>query len=249
MNFLALGAKSLRKAEKKRLEVIRMNHKYQDTLGLVNAIDPDAEFQRCLDEEYTFMTRAMDIGLSYFAMAKARLATETSDRPYMITIRPPHDTNWILFKNTTETFINKWKDSWTNYEYAFEQKGETIDDVGKGFHVHIIITTNKTNYYPSHILRDAKKAWDYVGSNCIQVDTLKNLAKAKGYIRGDKAQEKQGAVAMDSIWREKIGIKEIYEKSGQVHPLFNESYIEDVEIPEISTNQPAMRTDISSIGA
>lgn len=236
MNFLALGAKSLRKAEKKKLEVIRMNHKFKDTLGIEQAIDPDAEFQRCLDEELVFMTRAMDIGLTYFAMAKARLSTETSDRPYMLSVRPPPTTNWMVFKHTTETFVAKWKDSWTNYEYAFEQKGETLDTLGQGFHVHIIITTNKANYYPSHILRDAKKAWHYVASNCIQVDTLKNLAKAKGYIRGDKAQdEKQGAVAMDSVWREKIGIKEIYEMSGQVHPLINDSYIIGEEIAGIST--------------
>jgi len=218
MNFLSLGLRTLKAAEKARHTAILTNERARDA-GLTAICDPDEAYQHALDTEHARLEKAFDIGLTYYEMAKRKMKRESSDRWYMLTVRPPPGTNIKTLVHTTETFVNAWKADWQEYEYCYEQKGETEADMGKGCHVHMLIRTDKANYYPSHILRDAKRAWPYVAANCIQVDTLVNVAKAKAYVRGTKNHaDKEASAALDPVWRAQEGLLELYE-SGQVHPL------------------------------
>jgi len=218
MNFLSLGLRTLKAAEKARHTAILTNERAQNA-GLTAICDPDEAYQHALDTEHARLEKAFDIGLTYYEMAKRKMKQESNDRWYMLTVRPPPGTNIKTLVHTTETFVNAWKADWQEYEYCYEQKGETEADMGKGCHVHMLIKTDKANYYPSHILRDAKRAWPYVAANCIQVDTLVNVAKAKAYVRGTKNHaDKEASAALDPTWRTREGLLELYE-SGQVHPL------------------------------
>lgn len=215
MNFLTLGMRTLKLAEKAKLEALQ----YNDKMGKI-VRDPNEEFLFILDRERERVEQALEIGLQYHSMARERIGNATaSSRWYMLTVRPPPGTNFATLKNSTEKFINKWQDGWADYEYCFEQKGTCEKTIGNGCHTHIIFEAQKKNYYPSHIIRDAQKAWPYVKANCIQVDTLRNVLKAKEYIRGGKAPEKLEAVEWDKIWRKQIGVDDVIVKSGQVHPL------------------------------
>jgi len=218
MNFLSLGLRTLKVAERARATAVRTNERAQE-VGLPAVCDPDEAYQYAVDAEHARLERAFDIGLTYYAMAKRKMAKEPNERWYMLTVRPPPGTNIKTLVHTTETFVNAWKADWQEYEYCYEQKGETEADMGKGCHVHMLIRTDKANYYPSHILRDAKRAWPYVAANCIQVDTLVNVPKAKAYVRGTKNHaDKEASAALDPVWRAREGLLELYE-SGQVHPL------------------------------
>jgi len=222
MNFLTLGMRTLKLAEKARNGVIESNQYFLDS-GLTPTGDPQEAYQAVLDSEAKRIETAMEIGLGYFAMAKARMKSGGSgERWYMLTVRPPPGTNIRTLVHTTEAFVKSWQSSWDEYQYCYEQKGEEEADMGKGCHVHMLIRTDKPNYYPSHILRDAKRAWPYVAANCIQVDTLANVPKAKAYIRGAKNHpSKEASARMDPLWRAKEGLQELYE-SGQVHTALNQ---------------------------
>lgn len=228
MNFLTLGAKSLKKAQKAGRDQANAIEKAKraglDTSGMAS---PDEIIQITLDDDFKFMEQAMDVGLRFFTMAQSKLASMPSEkqRTYMLTVRPPLDCNWNTFYHACKCFIDKWGKKWAWAEWAYEQKGESENEAGQGFHIHLIFATTTPNYYPSHILRDAKSGWPFVAANCIQLDTLVNVEKGRKYIRGIKNlpdgnpdTEKMKAVAWDNHWRESKNLQQIYE-SGQVHPL------------------------------
>lgn len=218
MNFLSLGMRSLKHAKKARRERSLANEQLVNA-GLVPPVSPEEAYQQALDEDAARVEAALEIGMRYHAMAKARLGSkEAAERWYMLSVRPPEGTNIRTLKYAVEGFVKAWSSGWAEWEYAFEQKGETVDELGRGLHVHMVLRVSKANYYPSHILRDAKRAFPFVAANCIQVDTLNNVARAKEYIRGGKEEKKQGAAAMDRVWRQREGLQELYE-SGQVQPL------------------------------
>lgn len=129
-------------------------------------------------------------------------------RYYLISARPPEGITFERFKNDVYAFVKKWEDKWSECTFVFEQKGETPEELGKGFHTHIIIATETLNYYPSHIVRDLKKAFSYIAPQCIKVDKIKNLERAYEYIEGDKKSDaKAPAVKMDALWRSQLGLE------------------------------------------
>jgi hypothetical protein len=129
---------------------------------------------------------------------------------WMVTIRPKYeDTSFEVFKEHVEFYVSELP--YINLEYAFEQKGESLEDLGKGFHVHIIFSTEKVNYWQSHILRDIKrkkyKFLEYTKANCIQVDSIVCLQRAQEYIRGIKNDDaKELSCSFDEEWRKSLGI-------------------------------------------
>jgi len=250
MNFLSLGMRTLKLAESAKESAISNAADVKagliETLQLISVretrdktsyeeerkatqlkIDSIAElgntaYNAVIAREMERAEKAFDIGLTYWEMAKRKMDQGPSERWYMLTVRPPPGTNIRTLVHTTESFVTAWRSSWEEYQYCYEQKGETEADMGIGCHMHMLIRTDKANYYPSHILRDAKRAWPYVAANCIQVDTLPTgarVGKAKAYIRGTKNHaDKEASAALDPVWRAREGLLELYE-SGQVQPL------------------------------
>lgn len=223
MNFLTLGAKSLRKAQK---AVIKYQTQIETAkshgLDTSDMAKPEEIFEQTLEDDFKFIEQAMDIGLKYFAMAKKKLKNpEDEARYYMLTIRPPPTVKWETFKYDCDVFLKKWSDKWEWAEWAYEQKGTDQESMGTGFHIHLVLKTTVENYYPSHIRRDAEKQYTYVAKNCIDCAKVASLTRAREYIRGIKNDsEKEEAVKWDSIWRESKKLESLYE-SGQVQPALN----------------------------
>lgn len=169
-------------------------------------------FNEAMEREKKEFYETCELGIELMSgfkgMVKERIGIEGSgSRWYLITVRPPHDTRWEKFKLGVEQYVTKHSPKWIEYEYVFEQKGEDIEHLGYGFHTHMIICTNTKNYYPSHMLRDLKSQFNYVNAACIQVDTIKNLNRAREYIHGIKNNdEKLKAVEMDKVWRDKLSL-------------------------------------------
>lgn len=139
---------------------------------------------------------------------------EIKTKVFMITIRPKDNmVAFETFKADVELFISELP--FKEVEYCYEQKGESLEELGKGFHTHIVFSTDKVNYWQSHILRDAKKKkygfLKYTKANCIQVDKVICEKRAREYIRGIKNdEEKELSCQFDEVWRKQLEMVTIF---------------------------------------
>jgi len=130
-----------------------------------------------------------------------------------ITINPKPTVNLIDFLKVCEKCCIK---SWINkYCYVIEQRGETLEELGKGFHMHMLI--DKGDYRFSHARREFvstfNKYCDTSNIGCFNFASVKeeDLRKRQTYITGKKADEtKHKKQEMDIPFRERYGIRSYY---------------------------------------
>lgn len=211
MNWITYAAKIRKEAEKARKQASKALESLGDIIPEERRImfDPQAAYERAIEEGKQQCMRDIEIGLELMSMFRERSnqLTNQGERWYFITVRPPPDASWGRFKLDWEHWIEKWENKWIEYCYVYEQKGETEDELGKGFHVHCRLLTSAQNYYPSHIHRDLSRIFTYVARQCIDVQPIRNLNKCIDYMSGNKPEEeKLKAVAMDTIWRQTVGL-------------------------------------------
>lgn len=220
MNFYTVAAKMDREAVKYALENTEFHGSFKEA------------YSYKLDTLMGIHERVMDIGSQLLESYGTRMK---GGRHYMITIRPADGSiTFEKFKSDVMKFVQPL----LNYELAFEQKGECTEDLGKGFHVHIIMKGTTEQHYPSKLLRNAQKEFKYVAAHCIQVDTLRNLDKAREYIRGKKNDEKKmRAVEFDKQWRSTcVSLGAHIYASGQVHPL---AVVNNVTVSDTAASGPS----------
>jgi len=131
---------------------------------------------------------------------------------YLLTVRPPHDICFGTFSNRIELFVNRTMIS--SAEYSYEQTGESLDELGKGFHCHLVL---HSPYAPSKLLEIINK--DFVGWHSVvgkdsqkYLKCKRDLEFARNYIRGEKHNDsKKPAVLMNTAWREKLKLKTLYD--------------------------------------
>lgn len=95
-----------------------------------------------------------------------------SRQTFFITIRPDTTkTKFHDFYNLVRNYIER--KMFINYKLSFEQKGTCEEDLGKGFHVHIVAET--TCRSKGEVLRNTISTFGKcTAANCIQVDVCKN---------------------------------------------------------------------------
>lgn len=136
---------------------------------------------------------------------------------YFITIRP--DDSKCTFEEFYE-FVRKFANRKCHIQFTltFEQKGECEDDIGKGFHFHMV--TNMTQTSKPEVLRDVRSTFNKLitsnklADNCIQIETTRNpddiiekyLTDYES-VDGHKSKTKE----MDIKWREKMNLEKAYE--------------------------------------
>ena len=141
--------------------------------------------------------------------------TEENKPFWFITISPKPDCDFNEFKSAIEdvsTFIWAEKLKWT-----FEQRGTTDQDMGTGFHAHIIL--EKYNIAPSKLKTIMKNKFSKFVVVDKYIDNKINILEKKpeflqdklDYIMGKKIDEdKPMKVETDKKWREKLGMKLFY---------------------------------------
>lgn len=139
-----------------------------------------------------------------------------------ITIRPPPTTHFeSFFRAVNEYLGRKWIKS---FELVFEQKGETEETMGLGFHVHIIVqhASNKgKTAMIEECQNDFKKYNITLGGNQPYIAPIKDEANLERVLNGYMADWKKtdllkcAAFNMDEPWRQKIGLLRKYNE----HPL------------------------------
>lgn len=138
---------------------------------------------------------------------------------YFITIRPKPDVKFIEFYNRVIKYIKRA--SFIEYRLSFEQKGTSEENLGYGFHCHIV--TIKTKWRSKgECLRDTISSFNKLcESNCIQVETTKNpLELTQSYLIEYKSNDEHKVVTqdMDSIWRSNNQLEHIYTEETTLNP-------------------------------
>lgn len=170
----------------------------------------------------TSLTLAEDLGLKTvlekhgFGMKKS--AEMLVGKWFWITLRPSaeHQERFDSFKQQVFDYMKR--KMFIGWKLAFEQKGETNEQMGTGYHVHILAEcTNNMN--KAKLIRDSKSSWkQWLGGDCpeafIQVEKMEKKQEYQNrykYITEQKGESyKHAAQAIDIIFRKTKNLNDIY---------------------------------------
>jgi len=109
--------------------------------------------------------------------------------------------------------------------YVIEQRSSTEDNMGTGFHAHMLI--NKGDYRMSHMRREFARTFKDIidtenyGAFNFKLCKKSDLGNRQNYMLGDKKDpEKQKKQIIDRLWREKLFIT----------PFYGEVFDEDIAL-------------------
>lgn len=144
-----------------------------------------------------------------------------------LTINPPPNLDLKDFINRIfKTLSKNWIEG---YLFVIEQRGENIEEIGKGFHTHILIKL-LNNKKQSEINREIKNTWkkildvdNYHILNLKYIDDAEQKRK-QNYILGLKTEEhKHLKQKHDIIYRNNNNLKNYY----FLNYIIEEEYIKD----------------------
>lgn len=138
---------------------------------------------------------------------------------WFITFRPHiDDLRWNDFKQTTlDTMSRSMFIQWFG---VFEQRGESTEELGKGFHWHCLAELTPTYNNIKRTVKDLKSSWNLyhgkmVPEAFVEVNKLKwdNEPHIKYlYMTGHKKEtSKHIAMKLDPIWRTENNIEQSYQ--------------------------------------
>lgn len=129
---------------------------------------------------------------------------------YMVTVNADPETEVKPFVEKASKWVQQKHIQ--EAEYVFEQRSETVEEAGKGMHMHCILKTDTNKQ--DLIKRTYNTFKHFVGGNAaIDVRPVYDnyLEQKRQYIRGMKAGEKkQQRVFVDIYWRNINNLKDIY---------------------------------------
>lgn len=180
MNFYTLAARQL-KAIDKALQPGRGCNQYlheQLTTGKITQEEAYAAASDYEDKKFERIARkSVQMMLTYKRIMEEEGAITPGQgigarQTFFITIRPDTTkTKFHDFYNLVRNYIER--KMFINYKLSFEQKGTCEEDLGKGFHVHIVAET--TCRSKGEVLRNTISTFGKcTAANCIQVDVCKN---------------------------------------------------------------------------
>lgn len=139
---------------------------------------------------------------------------ETETNLMFVNCNPANNHSILEFMKVIEKAVSKkWIKS---YCYVLEQRGETIEESGKGFHTHIIIQKDPTKSFTQglkELARNFNKVCDSSNFHLFQGSKikLKDIDYRRNYILGWKADEsKHQKQRIDKIWRRENFLKDYY---------------------------------------
>lgn len=184
------------------------------------------KFKQILEQEFTLETLgSFEKGLSKIIKdnnirLKAKLALDHNNGFIWITVNPKPGVTLAEFQKKIIKLSNR--KLFLETHYVFEQRGTTTEDMGKGFHAHILGKRN-LNYKPykcSECIKNTCK--DLVGNKNnqshlnIQIIGPEYAKDKLDYIMSEKTglkedgQPKALAQVIDIAWREKYNIPPYY---------------------------------------
>lgn len=158
--------------------------------------------------------------------------TKTKYTHIFLTINPPPAMSLMDFHKDVERTLNKagkpktWIDG---YLYVLEQRGETDNEIGKGFHTHILIKL-RDHKKKSEIDRELKNVWktkldvdNYHIFNIKYIDDDEQKRK-QSYMLCQKAEQiKHLKQSYDIIWRQNNCLQQYYFVDYKIEVLCQEN--------------------------
>ena len=131
---------------------------------------------------------------------------------YFLTVNPKPTVNLEEFHKLIQKAISK---KWISYYlYVIEQRGETLDEIGKGIHTHIIFNKGiKHCKVIKEMSNTFKSVCDTSNYHLFNISNIGDEEKKRKieYITGTKAdEEKHLKQSMDVIYRQQNGLKSYY---------------------------------------
>lgn len=138
------------------------------------------------------------------------ISKQNGEHHYFITIRPKEGVKFESFYSKVYEYINRRP--FKKYTLSFEQKGIEGEDLGHGFHCHIVAST--TWLSKGQCLRDTINSFkSFCEQNCIQVDRTYNPeAIIEGYLTKYESEDKHKELTKESdyTWRMLMKLKDLY---------------------------------------
>lgn len=137
-----------------------------------------------------------------------------------ITFNPQPSITYQDFFTQSQKFVSK---KWINEcIWVIEQRGKTLDELGKGFHAHFLIW-RQPNKRPNQIISETKKHFknfcDVEHWRCLNIQNCKedHIDNRKNYMLGEKklddTDDKYLKQQMDIKWRQLIDEPTHYSKN------------------------------------
>lgn len=168
--------------------------------------------------ECELAVKLRDVAMETGLLRSNSTPTITNDRLVgkycLISLRPAPGACFATFRNDVEKFTRRGL--FVSGEYAFEQIGTSEDELGNGFHCHILAKVKDYVQF-KEINRDAHH--DIQGVFTIQVGddkykflrTKRDLEFCQNYIRGDKHDDsKVAACLLNDMWRAMWNLEPVY---------------------------------------
>lgn len=138
-----------------------------------------------------------------------------------LTVNPEPTISLKMFRDIIEKVVKK---KWMlNYIYVIEQRGNTPDEMGRGFHCHFLIDVENKKH--SEAIRELKntfkKVCDVSYSSCFNIKNIKeeHLKRVIKYITGVKKDAfKHPKQLIDRVFRDTNHISKYYHR-GELNKL------------------------------
>lgn len=120
----------------------------------------------------------------------------------------------------------------SHYLWVIEQRGETEDEAGKGFHFHALFVKPDNKKYCEVIREMASTFNKATDTSCISFYRLQGVSEEEfkrkiGYITALKADDKKHLKqSIDRLWRPKVGLEQYYSSIDFLN-LFSQPIVED----------------------
>lgn len=159
----------------------------------------------------------------------SKQSTKISGNWMWITLRPAdeHKHRFADFRNLVEnTYLNRAM--FLDKIWVWEQKGETPETIGKGYHVHILANMRK-GLMKTQAIKDTKSTFNKwlngeVPDAFVEIEYVRSedhYNNICAYIQGYKKDDwKEPACILDPEWRTSKGLKNIY---GDINILSSKS--------------------------
>jgi hypothetical protein len=180
-------------------------------LAIMQGLENTKEaYQQSYDMSLNISFREFDQYLNVSKQLHERYLLYTSgDKEYFITLRP--DDKRVSFDDFQQKVIEYLgRSCFISYDCAFEQKGESDETLGSGFHCHIVAKMKQRS--KGEVLRDTLSSFkqvEWIAPNCIQILPTKNGRElVQNYLIDYKSEDghKEVTRVWDDKWREQHAI-------------------------------------------
>lgn len=221
MNQLTVLDRIARKAMKEALKDYNKLSSYPD---LLQGRTFESFYNSEVDKEFRNLERGLQLKprldelLNKYGITTKK-PEKLSENYFWITLRPgdEHRNRFTDFKHLVLTkYLTR--NCFISYRYAWEQKGETPETMGHGYHIHIL--AHCPNYLmKTQLIKDTKSTFKKfcngdVPDAFVQIEYIRtndHFNNIRAYIMGYKTDSwKDEACAMDKPWREKYGLDDLY---------------------------------------